>query len=614
MNVTRFYRLFILITLLGIAVISVLFIIRDRRKPVPLHLMVSNGDAVLELKDGELIRGFQHGETTFFFLPSYSDQTLLDQGGSSQKILYRDSLLSEIRYDTFMSVDVLDESGGLTPWEIIFLRSKNLPAVYINLPDTSAEDIQHDTYSPASIQIRLADGSVNYKGNHDQIKGRGNSTWNYEKKPYSIKLSEKSSLCDMAASRKWVLLADRNDPSKLLNKMVFDTQRAVGMEYAPDSRWVNLYINGSYNGLYLLCEKIDIDESKLNIGDLEKMNDELRRISESDHVSTPALRGYDTSSDPENISGGYLLEYIPEQSYENHPCGFRLDRDLFFALRSPDNASLSEVSYIRSYMEDIDSLFTQKSPMLKQKIDYPSFAKRFLTEEFFYNYDFAAGSFYFYKKADSDILFAGPGWDYDNVCGYSLDRWSDPEGSVLISQRADRRLEWDRLLYEDEAYRKYLVSVFSDMLPVLEDLISTGIDRYVSEIRPSLEMERYRWDVGDHSRYKETDSDIRYIKLFLEKRLIFLCGKWDLETGISVESANTSHTVTFRTEDADISYQIPDAETIPEELLPGLPDGSPRWVCRHSMYPYSPYIPVLEDVVFVPQDSGYESILPGEND
>ena len=64
-------------------------------------------------------------------------------------------------------------------------RNTGLPVVRLNTPRpiTSKED----WVAGASLRIENADGSLDYEG-PTSVRGRGNSTWNYPKKPYAIKL------------------------------------------------------------------------------------------------------------------------------------------------------------------------------------------------------------------------------------------------------------------------------------------------------------------------------------------------------------------------------------------------------------------------------------------
>lgn len=91
-----------------------------------------------------------------------------------------------------------------------------------------------------------------------EIKGRGNYTWRTSyKKPYKIKFLHKQSPLGLDKSRHFVLKPDYNDATGYLrNETGFEVSRQLGMPYTPRQYPVELVLNGEYQGLYFLCEKI----------------------------------------------------------------------------------------------------------------------------------------------------------------------------------------------------------------------------------------------------------------------------------------------------------------------------------------------------------------------
>lgn len=95
------------------------------------------------------------------------------------------------------------------------------------------------------------------------IKGRGNHTWTLDKRPYQIKFTTAVGPLGMQTSRTWVLLANHQDPSLLRNKISYDLANAFGLQYSPESRFVDLTINGEYLGNYLLVEKTEVGTNRI---------------------------------------------------------------------------------------------------------------------------------------------------------------------------------------------------------------------------------------------------------------------------------------------------------------------------------------------------------------
>ena len=128
------------------------------------------------------------------------------------------------------------------------------------------EEIMKDTKRKARMQIINSDFST-YDPNelYDgliEIEGRGNSTWNFPKKPYNIDLinefgeENSKSLLGMPADAEWCLIANYSDKSLLRIPLAYFLAGMIGMEYTPRLRFAEVYLNGNYEGLYCLCEKI----------------------------------------------------------------------------------------------------------------------------------------------------------------------------------------------------------------------------------------------------------------------------------------------------------------------------------------------------------------------
>ena len=138
-----------------------------------------------------------------------------------------------------------------------------------------------------TLRIYDADGRNVYEGGLESFGGRGNSSWeNYEKKPYNLKLSAEADLLGMGSAQKWILLANAADMTHIRNRLVLDFAADVGLAYTPQSRWVDLYINGEYRGLYLLCERNEIHAQRVDVsaqqGILVSMDSESKLMGEPD--------------------------------------------------------------------------------------------------------------------------------------------------------------------------------------------------------------------------------------------------------------------------------------------------------------------------------------------
>ena len=159
-----------------------------------------------------------------------------------------------------------------------------------------------------------ADGTVSYDGELEQLRGRGNNSFMYAKKPLQMKLREKAALGGMSKGKTWILLANWVDVSQLRNQIVLDLCRETGMKYAVKCVETDVWVNGTYYGLYLLTEKIQIGKGRVDITNLEKATEKVNPVPFDPgemiikkSAEYRVMRYYPAVQDPEDITGGYIL-------------------------------------------------------------------------------------------------------------------------------------------------------------------------------------------------------------------------------------------------------------------------------------------------------------------
>ncbi len=164
----------------------------------------------------------------------------------------------------------------------------SLPVVYIN---TFASKTIADEYTDAHVKTT---GSPDFGAGYEyidmdaSIKLRGNSTRNLAKQPYKLKLAEKSNLYGMGSNRHWVLLANAIDHTYMRNKLTYDLAGALGMDYC-ESVNVSLVLNGSYAGVYQLCEQIRIASTRVDIFSWEDLAKDAAKAITDEKVSNGKL-------------------------------------------------------------------------------------------------------------------------------------------------------------------------------------------------------------------------------------------------------------------------------------------------------------------------------------
>ena len=138
----------------------------------------------------------------------------------------------------------------------------------IKITTQNGSDVTQKNYYVMNMELSDLDNPINNlskTGNVDSIKVRGNSTSDASKKPYRIKFDKKTSLFELPAAKSWVLLANYYDNTQILNALAFELGKRLGLEFTPDYRFVDVYINNSYKGIYLLCDQIQVNKNRINI-------------------------------------------------------------------------------------------------------------------------------------------------------------------------------------------------------------------------------------------------------------------------------------------------------------------------------------------------------------
>lgn len=565
----------------------------------------------LILPQNQIIEGWEKDGITHYFIPTYVKTNLIKVDDNVYKFMVNGEHVNCIPYDNLCEIALYDNDNTLlVTTQACFHHSQNLYTMYIDMDEYELEDITKDESLSSAIKVVTPDGKINYYGTEEFIKGRGNSTWRVDKKPYSLKLHQRSALCNLNPSKSWTLLANIAEGTKLACKLMYDFSGDIGIGYQIDSEWVDLYINGEYLGNYLLCEKIEIDENRLNITDLQKENDALYNELDCEHYEDDCLKGYLTDKNPDNITGGYLLEKDVSGYFGPENCGFVTDRGDCFTMASPNNASVDEVQYIREFVQKIDDLIVAGDEKCFEYIDENSFIKRYFVEELAFNSDTYATSCYFYKKANEDVLYAGPIWDYDGTFGETNGAYLQYNETILHQQELTEPqdiLDWDIRLSQKPEYYEKMRQVYLQIYPQIVELLNSKIDCSANKIRTSIILDSIRWDYGEWKagHYASYDNNVRYMKFFLKQRINMLNEKFGIDERFLEESTDTYHKLICIYENQIFEYDIKDGEHFNEADLPAFDNEKySGWCYQRDKLFFCEYLPMFEDVVLLPNPRG----------
>ena len=331
----------------------------------------------------------------FVFLPSFADpaKTSIRRNRGEEIVIDGQPLRDGMTCEPFQLNVPYALSWKGKESTITFLQSENVPALYLDTRSGNMDYIHADKKNDESGYLCLytCRGDVNYTGKASKIEGRGNSTWTREKKPYNISLSIPGDLLGMGTAQNWVLLANYYDATNLKNKIVLDYSQNVGLQYTPQGKFVDLYLNGEYAGLYLLCERNEVHPQRV---DLTAPENFLLSTDYSERLQRQGKPYLET----DHLSPVFALRIRNSTVTEGTMKGI---------FQSAENAILSE--------DGVDPV-TGKN--WQDIIDLDSWARKYLVEEIFANVDGGRVSQFYYWNGGK--IYAGPVWDYDLTMGVSL--------------------------------------------------------------------------------------------------------------------------------------------------------------------------------------------------
>ena len=375
-----------------------------------------------------------------------------------------------------------------------FCRSANVATMYVDTVSGSMKYLHQnkDHKEAAALALYTADGQLQYSDSRISMSGRGNASWEYDKRPYTITLSADHAMLDMPAAAKWVLLANAADETNLNNKLMLDLASAVGLEWTPQCRWVDLYLNGEYSGLYLLAEKVEVHPNRLDLDP----GDFLCRIDLEER--------WPTLSNPFLTDGGRTVEV----SY-------------------PEIPAAGQPEAIRSLVNQLEQVILSGEDLSNCGIlDLDSWVRRYLIDEISANIDADLASSYFYFREGT--IRAGPLWDYDMTLG-NFPRNQDPHAFIAKNlYKSDSLVSpFYSALYGNPSFYNRMVELYrAEFVPRLQQLLDGGIDRQIAFIADASRCNSLRW----RTMYDNLTADVVHspeaLKDYFSRRVRFLDSAW----------------------------------------------------------------------------------------
>ena len=356
------------------------------------------------------------------------------------------------------------------------------------------------------ITVYNPDGSVNLETSLCGARLRGNTTQEYPKKPFAIKLKKKKSVLGMPEHKRWVLLANWLDHSMIRNTVAFDIAQVIehawrqsdnaignGIPWSVHGQNVELVFieNGEAHhvGNYYLCEQIKIDGNRLNI------NDSYEDVIEN-------------NANPSLADCGYLLEF--DSKDDNDPY-FKTSNGIKVKFKDDaiDGTSLS--TQVKSIVQDIeDKLDAGNYSAAYEKLDINSVIDQWLIWELTFNREYGdPGSVYMYMNGDGKLC-AGPVWDFDRGTFQNQEKATSlgntdrvkPDNEWMCWRSAETYI-WYKQLIKDSTFQQTVQQRWAVLKPYL-DMIPDQIRYYGQTQAESFKYDSVMWPTNkaDVRKYK----------------------------------------------------------------------------------------------------------------
>lgn len=354
-----------------------------------------------------------------------------------------------------------------------------LPVVYMN---TSGQQILKENVIWGNIALLDGNGeeqsvfSVPNSIYRATIKYRGASSYSkFDKKQYRIKFyknkkdsAKKVSLAGMGANSEWVLNGPYLDKTLIRNKLVYDLARELN-GWAPDTRFVELFVDGEYQGVYLAVEPVTNGESRLRLSEFGLLSGETAYIVNRDRIDTGA---------EEIETWGKTEGYTYNALYIRYP--------------SENKITEKQKEYIKNDISEFEQVlygenFSDKRIGYQAYIDMDNWVDYFIINEFAMNYDAGNLSTYVYKELGGKLQLAV--WDFNN--GFDNYQWFRTETDVLYTVKNS----WFERLWQDKTFREQVCERYRQLrkTTLSDESIYDKIASYQEELGDAVDRNFKVW-------------------------------------------------------------------------------------------------------------------------
>ena len=408
-------------------------------------------------------------------------------------------------------LDAEAKAKGYKPAE---LSKDGFAVLEIDLDGYTEEEIHRSTWLPITYTLRY-DGVI-LKDESAQIKGRGNYTWGMPKRPYAVKCDKRTDWFGFGAARDWVLLANITDQTLMRNQVAHTLAGLFGFAFACECRPAHVFIDGQYNGLYLITEKVEIDKARLAL---------------------------------EDRAGDILLELDNNYGW-GEPDAFQTDFGNLYVPKDPTNEELKAdkenttvtfkraLSNARQKINDFEQAVVGRTGFenFSQYMDMDSLVNWYIFNEIMKNDDTLFNSSIFLYNDYDGVLHMGPVWDYDLAMG-GIDRNDgknvDPEGFMFLEDYWGKP-NWMRYALESTTLQNMIRARWQELYTsgTFEYIVSF-LEQQREYLRDAYEVNYSVWhNEGVFVPSDSFDESVDYLKDFIVRRVAWLNSQWN-DSGVT---------------------------------------------------------------------------------
>lgn len=360
-----------------------------------------------------------------------------------------------------------------------------IPELTITTTDPSIAEIpSKDYYLEGTLAVNGRGGYEDYTGK-TEVKGRGNSTWGYPKKPYRLKLNKKAEICGLGKAKNYVLLANHLDPTLMLNSVAFKIGRLLELPFTNHAIPVDVVLNGIYKGSYLLTEQIEVKENRV---DLDENNSVMWELDSY------------WDDEPKFKSTAFNLPVM---------------------VKDPD-LTTEQFEY---WKKDFNAFTTQfaKEPLegnsYVDMIDIESVAKFLITFNLVHNMEINHPKSVFLHKEGNGKYVMGPIWDFDWAYDYEgtsnhFGRYNTP---LFSSSMNGVGTAFFQRFLQDSRVKTIYKRTWQDFKNNKLDALLQYVDDYAVMLKPSVERNSELWE-----NTRSFDTKVKELKTWLRNRADYI--------------------------------------------------------------------------------------------